>query len=469
MPALPLVPRQPPVAPLNAEAQQALAHLQRQQKITKRLNHHLAQAADQLANAAVQLNDRGTNYTLEYKRNCRRAEANGEEEDEQEKTAYEGFRKKVEELTRTMDNGIRSVVDDQTWVDSLPEIMERIARKAEASAATSQQQQQTQDIDGEDDNEDQATVDPPAPALEDVPSTLIKTAAEDLASKWSSKTLTERYSQHNTYVGFYRGVYDAKNPGEDGPPIPHHSLWFANEEDVNGSYIAPGTQTQTQRTRRPTRGASNEEDAENEQDTQDSSSDIEIARERISIKCPITFLPFTDPLTSTKCPHSFDRPGIMAMLRRTQTSLPLTDAQIAEVAQAPNNAARSRKMAEFRTKAIPCPVCSIMLAAADLKPDPVLLRKVQRIQAAEAREREARTSDADANSDDSDDSDDVVAPGTQRKPLGLGSSPAGRGGEEEKRKSALQIKRERARSKSRGVSVVPQTQLDEEDEEMEED
>ncbi len=461
MPALPLVPRQPPVAPLNAEAQQALAYLQRQQKITKRLNHHLTQAADQLANAAVQLNDRGTNYTLEYRRKCKRAEANGEEEDEQEKTAYEGFQRKVEELTRTMDNGIRSVVDDQTWVDTLPEIMERIARKAEASAATSQQQQQTQDTDGEAD-EDQATAETPAPAPEDVPSTLIKTAAEDLASKWSSKTLTERYSQHNAYVGFYRGVYDARNPGEDGPPIPHHSLWFANEEDVNGSYIAPGTQTQTQRTRRQNRGASNEEDAENEQDNQDSSSDIEIAREKISIKCPITFLPFTDPLTSTKCPHSFDRSGIMDMLRRTQTSLPLTDAQAAEVAQAPNNAARSRKMAEFRIKAIPCPVCSVMLAAADLKPDPVLLRKVKRIQAAEARKQEARTSDADSNSDDSDDSDEIVAPGTQRKPVGLGSSPARRGVKEEKRKSALEIKRERARSKSRGVSVVPQTQLDEE-------
>ncbi len=469
MPALPLVPRQPPVAPLNAEAQQALAHLQRQQKITKRLNHHLAQAADQLANAAVQLNDRETSYALEYRRKSRKAEAHGEEEDEEEKTAYEGFRKKVEDLTRTMDNGIRSVVDDQMWVDALPEIMERIARKAEA---TSQQQQpQTQDTDGEDD-EDQATADPPAPTPEDVPSALIKTAAEDLATKWSSKTLTERYSQHNTYVGFYRGVYDAKNPGEDGPPIPHHSLWFANEEDVNGSYIAPGTQLQTQqRSRRQNRGASNDEDAaqNDEQDNDSSSSDIEIARERISIKCPITFLPFTDPLTSTKCPHSFDRAGITDMLRRTQTSLALTDAQAAEVAQAPSNAARSRKMAELRTKAIPCPVCSTMLAAADLRPDPVLLRKVKRIQAAEAREREACTSDADSDSEDSDDSDGIVAPGTQRKPLGLGSSPAGRGAkEEEKRKSALQIKRERALSKSRGVSVVPQTQLDDE-EMMEED
>ncbi|KAF7507950.1 hypothetical protein GJ744_009984 [Endocarpon pusillum] len=455
MPALPLVPKQLPVAPLNAEAQKALADLQRQQRITKRLNHHLAQAADQLANVALQLNDRGTNYTLEYGKKRRRAEANGEEVDQQEKTVYEGFRQKVEDLTRTMDNGVRSVVDDQTWVDALPEIMKRIARKAEAVAATSQQE--TRNIGGEDDEDNEATAYPAAPAPEDAPSTLIKRAAEEVATKWCSKTLTERYSQHNTYVGFYRGVYDARNPGDDGPPIPHHSLWFANEEDINGSYIAPGTQPQTQRTRRHQRGASsNEEDAGN-------SSDIEIAREKISIKCPITFLPFTDPLSSTKCPHSFDRPGVIDMLQRTHTFLPLTDAQVAEVAQAPNNAARSKKMAEFRIKAIPCPVCSILLAEADLKPDPVLLRKVKRIQAAEAREMEARTSGADSNSDDSDDDDDddddIVAPGTQRKHVGHGSSP---GTKEGKRKSALELKRERVRSKSRAVSVVPQTQLDEE-------
>lgn len=449
MPALPLVTRQPPVAPLNADAQQALADFQRQQKITKRLSHHLTQAADHLAAVALQLNDRGINYNVEYGKKRRRAEANGEEEDQQEKTVYEGFQSTLQDLTRIMDNGVRTIVDDQTWVDALPEIMKRVARKAGASAAASQEQ--TQHNEGEDEDEP-ATAYPPAPAAEEVPSALIKKAAEDVAAKWSSKTLTERYSQHNTYVGFYRAVYDAKNPGEDGPPIPHHSLWFANEEDVNPSYVAPGTQNQ--RTR-PRRGPSN-----GEEDDIDS-SDVEIAGEKISIKCPISYLPFTDPLTSTKCPHSFDRPGIMDMLARTQTSLPLTDAQTAELSQIPNNHTRSRRTAEFRIKAIPCPVCSILLSESDLKPDPVLLRKVQLVQAAEARELEAATSDLNSNSDSSDD-EGIVGPGTQTKPVGLGSSPARTGGAMESKRA-----RARARSKSRGLSVVPQTQLEEDGDEME--
>jgi len=456
MPALPLVPRQPPAAPLNAEAQQALADLQRQQKITKRLAHHLNQAADQLATAAPQLNDRGSNYDVEYRKKRRRAEVNDEEEDLQAKSAYEEFQKKLQDLTRTLDNRVRVVVDDQIWVDGLPEIMTRVARKAEEVAAAAQRPNPQND--GEEADEP-ATAYPPAPAAEEVPSALVKKAAEDLTANWTAKTLTERYSQHNTYIAFYRGVYDAKNPGEDAPPIPHHSLWFANEEDTNPSYVAPGTQTNRPRRRR---APSNEATADDP-----NSSDLEIASEKISIKCPITYLPFTSPVTSTKCPHSFDQPAILSMLSLTQTSLPLTDAQTAELAQISNNAARTRKAAELRIKAVPCPVCNILLSAADFKPDPLLLRKVQRIQAAEARAREeaAADSDLDSDSDGDDDDDDGDGVGTQKRPLGLGSGSAGRGAAvTKKRDSALWIKGERTRGKSRGLSVVPQTQLDGEEE-----
>ena len=464
MPALALLPRQPPVAPLTADAQQALADLQRPQKITKRLTHHLTQAADQLANVAEQLNDRGARYTVEYQKKRRRAEANGEEEDEQEKTGYEDFQKELQDLTRTMDNGVRAVVDDQTWVDGLPEIMTQIGRKATASAEASRRHIQHVDG-GEEDEDGSASTFPPAPAVEDVPSALLNKAREDLAANWASKTLTERYSQHNTYVGFYRSVHDARNLGEDGPPIPHHSLWFASEEDVNPSYVPPGTQS---RQTRRARGPANEEDDEDLH-----SSDVEIARERISIKCPITFLPYTDPLTSTKCPHSFDRPGIMDMLHRTPIFFPLTDAQTAELAQITNRQARSRREAEIRSPRIHCPVCSIPLAETDLRPDPALLRKVQRIQAAEARQMEAASSDLNSNSDSSDDDDEgIVAPGkgTQRKPVGLDSSPPRRG--EKEKRIAMEIKKEkeRARSKSRGIVVVPQTQVDGgHDEEMDDD
>lgn len=464
MPALPLVPRQPPVAPLNADAQQALIELQRQQKHTKRLVHRLTQAADQLAAVADQLNERGYNYDIEYRRKRRRAEANSEEEDPQERAQYDDFQNKVQDFTRRLDHGVRTVVDDQVWVDSLPETLEKIGRKAMAVAEASQRQ--TQQIDGEDEDQSTTTY-PPPPSVDDVPSALLKAAREDLAATWSSKTLTERYSQNNSYVGFYRTVHDAKNPGEDVPPIPHHSLWFAHEENVHPSYVPPGTQTQRPRPRHPSNEAAAAASANSEDPA--NSSDVEIAREKISIKCPITYLPFTDPLTSIKCPHSFDRRAIMDMLRRTPINFPLTDAQTGEISRMPDQRTRVRRTKELQEPAIQCPVCTILLTKDDFRPDPVLLRKVQRIQAREAKERdEAATSDVepglDAEDDDDEDEEEegngIVGSGrgTQRNAVVDPVVPSAK----EKRRT-LEIKREketeRARSMSRGVSRVPATQL----------
>jgi E3 SUMO-protein ligase NSE2 len=443
MPSIPLVPRQSPIAPLNAEALQALADLQRQQKTAKRLTNHLNRVAEQISTSAVQLNERSANYTVEHGKKRRRAQANEEEENEEENTDYEAFQSKVQTLTRKLDNGVRSVVDDQTWLETLPEVLKNISEQA--NSAVEPPRRQTHPT-NDDDEEEPTTAYPAAPSESETPLTLLQSAKTSHTSTWTAQTLTARYSQHNTYVGFYRSVHDARNPHEDAPPLPHHSLWFAAEEDVKASYVPPGTQPQRLR------------------NDEGSSSDIEIAREKISLKCPITLLPFTDPLTSTKCPHSFDSPGILDMLRQTGTFLPLTDEQTAQLARIPDARARARKDRELRTLAVMCPVCSVLLSRDDLRPDPVLLRKVKRHLEREKREREAAARGLDSDSDGSEESEDedgivVSGRGTQRRPVGVGSSPPPPS--ETKRKSALEIKRERerARSKSRGISVVPATQL----------
>lgn len=472
MPSLTLVPRQTPIAPLNTEALQALSDLQRQQKTTKRLTQHLIQAAQQLEGVAAQLNERGVRHEAEYRKKRRRLGSSNDHEEggqaeaetEQEKADYEEFQIQVRELTKKLDNGVRAVVDDQVWADGLPETIREIARKAErsavqAAAAQRQTQQESQRVNGEDDDEegeslrntatDDTTAYPPAPAMEETPSSLLKSLLEEQSTTWSSKSLTERYSQHNTYVGFYRMLHDSRDPEGNGPPIPHHTLWFANEEDVTN--LVPGGTQQTQRTTRRGAPTTAEDDS--------SDPEIQIAREKISIKCPITFLPFTQPLTSTKCPHSFDAPAIDSLLSRTQSHLPFTDAQNAELATISDMKARNRRAAQIGVPAIPCPVCSVLLSRGDFRPDPVLKRRVERILAAEEREREEEEEEEDGDGDgDSEDEDAVVGRGvgTQRKPMGLGSSPPPVSG---KRKSALEIKRERARSKSRGISVVPATQL----------
>jgi hypothetical protein len=132
------------------------------------------------------------------------------------------------------------------------------------------------------------------------------------------------------------------------------------------------------------------------------------------------------------------------MLRLSSDYLPFTANQEMELSQIRERRALERKKNEIGIPTVKCPVCSCTLVAADLKPDPVLLRKVKRVEAAMKRQRNP------ASDTEEEDDDDEAPRGSQRKPVGLGSSPARRASGK-----AEMIKKERARSKSR----IPQTQL----------
>ena len=49
--------------------------------------------------------------------------------------------------------------------------------------------------------------------------------------------------------------------------------------------------------------------------------ELTVASEKISIKCPITLLPMKDPVTSTKCPHSFEKEAILSMINASDVRI----------------------------------------------------------------------------------------------------------------------------------------------------
>ena len=104
------------------------------------------------------------------------------------------------------------------------------------------------------------------------------------------------YAQNNDYIGFKKLVYDAQFPGDDAPPMPHSSTWFSEQSPDSFDPRTGGAAT----------GAASQPAAGDD--------DLAVASERISIKCPITLLPMKDPVTSTKCPHSFEREAILSMI-----------------------------------------------------------------------------------------------------------------------------------------------------------
>jgi hypothetical protein len=115
--------------------------------------------------------------------------------------------------------------------------------------------------------------------------------------------------------------------------MPHQSEWFAEAVAPPPGVTAGGSAGGTQ---------------------DDGDDDIAISRATISTKCPLTLVEFVTPLTSTKCPHSFESEAVLGMIR-----------------QATN-------------RTIQCPVtgCRESLREKDLQTDAVLVRKIKRIQQA---------------------------------------------------------------------------------------
>ena len=116
-------------------------------------------------------------------------------------------------------------------------------------------------------------------------------------------SMINRYASHNDYIGFKRLLHDANHPGTNAPPLPNPATWFPSSTSPDPSQSNP---TSGNRAQNP---------------ADDDESDIEVASERISIKCPLTLLPMKEPYTSRKCPHSFEKEAILEMIQTSGTFL----------------------------------------------------------------------------------------------------------------------------------------------------
>lgn len=468
---------------------------QHQSDLTK-LNEHLAKAVEYLSSTVAQVNDRAREERTDHRKKLNRLAKENENEPEDEREGYEDFQHKVDALTKKMDISVRRLVDDRIWMSSVPDALSHVVSKSASAADTTIQQgtpstqttnrtTQRSILDDSDDEsallndepnmtESQALA-PPNPAK--TPTSLLQAAFSTHDTKWRHKTLTEKYADDNDYKGFYRMVYDAKNGDSDTvPPMPHHSMWFAVEEGRTTNQTTSTTNGLNPSQRQRNTQSQNEETNEDEE----GESDIEIASERLRITCPITLAPFREPLASTKCPHAYEKSAILSMLQTTTDHVPLTTDQLIELSQIPQSGAgraqRQKREKEMKTPQIKCPECSVPITQADLRPDPVLLRKVNRILEAQRRKEEMEmnggasgnvTLDLDGDGDEDDDEDELGLGGRRRmqrrkKIVTLGSSPPG---SMRKRASGV-VKTERGRT----ASAIPQTQFsrggDGEDEDM---
>ncbi|KIW93236.1 uncharacterized protein Z519_05841 [Cladophialophora bantiana CBS 173.52] len=468
---------QPLLTPLNDEALFLLGQLQQERDREMKVREYLKRAAERLTDITGELNDRAYLYKIRHSKIiARRIDARGTEnaaEDNTEADArYEEFQQRVAALTKRMDLSIRGVIDDMAWLAKYPETLKTVVEKAHDTTEEQRSNSQTASPtplrrtrqraivdDGYSGDEEQERTEPRSsprrarqislfPRIQpvDTPHIQLSTALTQQSRAWASKTLTERYARNNDYRGWYRVLYDANNPGESAPPMPDESLWFAAEEG-RGSLSSSHRLRRRHALDRRSRGTSEAGSSDD--------NDLEIAAEKTRLKCPITLLPYVDPVTSKNCNHSYERDAILSMLTTSTSFVPFTPTQLAELSQL-GDKKRSQREGQIRVKQVKCPECNVPLVQDDLVENPALKRRVARL-LAQAQKDDIATSDVDNGDDESDGREGIIR-GTQKRPVGLGSSPS-----PTRRHTPNPIKAERE-SRAAEVGMIPQTQLaDEED------
>lgn len=358
---------------LNPAAQRALAALTRTHDVS-RLDRRLDEARDQLMEAAVDINDiiYERNQSLQRTREKRRQEDADDGEDgslDELEQSVEQMRTKVKGMTERMEQRVRKVIDGKRDVQHMKDAVAATAEDARHNASTqastlntrSQRTRRRRNDEG-DDEEEEGSADEELPdfnptdpaagtAPVNAPLDVFSKQLDDMKTRYQSFNHTARYAEDNDYINFKRAVHDAQYR-DDEVPLPDRTEWFNDDGTVAALGVTGGRNTQA--------GAED-----------DSDDDIAVSRATISTKCSLSLMEFTDPITSKKCPHSFEKEYIFEFIDKSNSRLP------------PNNGRPGER-------AVQCPVpgCEQMLSRSELQVDPVLVRKIKRLQKAKEMVRE---------------------------------------------------------------------------------
>ena len=130
---------------------------------------------------------------------------------------------------------------------------------------------------------------PPAPSTLDA----LRDHRAHKTAEYEAISNYERYALDNDYVSFKKLWHDGL-AGEDDAPLPDASQWFrADGTPVMGADA------------RGTGGAGGD----------DSDDDLAVAREVLSLNCPLTLRPLDQPYSNRKCKHTFEKHAILDYLK----------------------------------------------------------------------------------------------------------------------------------------------------------
>jgi hypothetical protein len=308
----PLPPYKKPSHPLTQAAQDKIRALNDRNIVT--LKTYSEKAEKQIIDVAGIINDKLREHEEELAKRRRKWEKGVEDDtSENEEAAYMKFKQEVDKQTKLLEANMRGVIDvgvaarrmeeSLSWLhQNAPgqlqqEYTTQMSQRESQRQSQSQRQRRTQNSDGERDEDDSVESEGPTPGptpldgSRPVLSGIGEIFDDRLTRKkdeYTSQSLGRRYAENPAYISFKGIVHDAKY--QDDQPLPRPDTWFTE----TGS-PAPGV---TQR------GGEDDDD-----------DDIVMDRATISTRCPITFQRFREPVTSSLCPHTFEKSAIYDMIR----------------------------------------------------------------------------------------------------------------------------------------------------------
>ena len=273
-----LPPYQPPTHPLTADARNKVAMILNEHP-SQRLNALLKNAANGLTTQVDEVNQLARESNEAYERRSARRARDGEEPDGQDLENVQRLKEKVENMTGRMEVSVRKCIDAQKKIENVDKSLREIQGNVERSATQATQATAAVTEDGEETAENNTQ------GYE-----ALMTSFDEKLEKYNEAYLAKppklRYQQHPWFRNFKETEYHAIHGDEAKRPDPNS--WF----DSDGA-PRPG-------------------------ETGGTDEDFEEVGERISTKCPITLMDFVEPVTSKKCPHSFERSEIIKMINNAR-------------------------------------------------------------------------------------------------------------------------------------------------------
>jgi hypothetical protein len=336
-PAIKLPPYEPLSHPFRMDAVLNLEKAERKYELSdwRALDEQCKTALEILTECGEQINE------LVHEREQDRAQLSASQDDGGE--ALRTLEGQVNKMSERMDQHTRKTIDvmaetvntKAAWSNIIREHKQQANALIEARALRFTQRRNNNDNDEDEEHADESQLEgTQIPDPDTVPSALFQSLLDSAQESYQLKSLSLRYAEHNDYITFKRSVFEARNGMEAA--LPHPSTWFKQR----GGSPLPGTATEFD----------------------GSDDDVQLTREKISTRCPLSLTEMKEPISNKACRHICEH----SVLREYLTAPPWAES--------------GGRIVKY-TKPCPAGGCSAIINIKDLYEDKAMVRRIKRIQA----------------------------------------------------------------------------------------